>query len=165
MEINSILGNYEPIEENWLGLIEGDENVMIKLRSASKWAEEYLKVVRKYENQDRIEQNIKTISGGNRVIRKIVSQEETKLTPEQETQFNKDVRDFMIDNVIVDWKGIEENGIELPYNRQNALKVFDLEQKGTIVLIFNIMNAALKTDNFTKASEYIIENEELIKKS
>lgn len=164
MEINSILGNYEPIDENWLGLVEGDDNAMVKLRSANKWAEEYLKLVNKYENKSTVEQKMKTISGGNRMIRKKVQTEETKMTPEQETAFNKDIRDFMIDNVIIDWKGIEENGVELPYNKENALKVFDLDNKGTIVLILNIMQAALKPENFTKASEYTLEDEETVKK-
>lgn len=164
MEINSILGNYEPIDENWFGLVEGDDKTAVKLRSANKWAEEYLKVINKYDNKGTVEQKIKTVSGGNRMIRKKVQTEETKMTPEQETAFNKDIRDFMIDNVIADWRGIEENGVELPYNKENALKVFDLDNKGTIVLILNIMQSALKPENFTKASEYTLEDEETVKK-
>ena len=164
MEINSLLGHYEPIDENWLFLVEGDDNTAVRLRSASKWIDDYVKLVSKYDNGGVVEQKIKTVSGGNRTIRKPDKKTETKMTPEQEAQFNKDVLDFMIGNIIIDWKGVEENGVTLPYNKENALKVFDLEKKGTMLLVFNIVNSALKPENFTVASQYIFEDEEVVKK-
>lgn len=164
MEINSILGNYEPIDENWLFLIEGDDKTMVKLRSANKWADEYVKLVSKYDSKNVAEQKVKTVSGGNRMIKRKNNSEEKEMTPEQEAEYNKDIRDFMIDNVIIDWKGIEENGVSLPYNKENALKVFDLNKNGVIFLIVNIMKAALDPANFNKNSEYIVEDEETVKK-
>lgn len=164
MEINTILGNYEPIDENWLGLVEGDDKTMIKLRSADKWLDEYVKITKKFTDLAISEQKIKTVTGNNRVIRVNNKTTEEKITPEQEEKQFKELRDFLIDNVIIDWKGIEENEVEIPFTKENALKVFDLNNAGTKSLVLTILAAAAKRENFTKASEYKLEDEETVKK-
>ena len=171
MEINSLLGHYVPIEENWLGLIEGDDKTMIKLRSASMWYDEYIKIMAKFDGDDK-KDSFKTISGNRSIAKAKAKKEDDSLTKvekeqkekEQEAKIVQEMRDFIIDYVIADWKGIEENGVALPFTRENALKLFDLNNPGTKNIVLRIMTAAADGSNFTKNAEYLIEDENTVKK-
>lgn len=159
MDINNILGNYERIDSNWFGVVDSDPNVAIKLYAPNGWIDSFLKLTEKYSEETNI-QKVKVIGGNSRNITRPVKKEKIEQpNPEKDKQYAREVLNFTIDNIIADWKGFELDGAEIPFNKENALKVFDLDKKGASELLFSIVYMAADVKNFSKTSQYLLDEE------
>lgn len=158
MDINNILGNYERIESNWFEVVENNPNVAIKLYAPTGWIDSFLKLTEKYSEETSY-QKVKGIGGNSRNVARPQNKEKVEPNPEKDKQYAREVLNFTIDNIIADWKGFELDGKELPFNKENALKVFDLDKKGASELLFSIVYIAADVKNFSKNSQYLLDNE------